>query len=342
MARGAFPDDHPLALGMPGMHGNATAVTAMQRSDLLIALGSRFDDRVTGRLDGFAQDAKIIHVDVDPAEQGKVRRPDVPIVGDCRAVITELITAIRDLRESGTRGRRHLGVEESAVRLARAVPADLRAERAGRRPEAAVLPREAARCRARGHDPGVGGRSAPDVGVAVLELHRAVHVGQLRGPRHDGLLDPRGDRRQGRPPGPHGVGRRRRRLLPDDRPGAGDRIRRADPDQGRPAQQQLPRHGPPVAGDVLRRALLRGVPVAGHAGLRALGRGDGLRRDPRRGRRRGRAGDREGQRDQRPSGRRRVPRRLRGEGLPDGPGRGDQRRPRPAAEPAGAVAGALR
>ena len=102
MARGAFPDDHPLALGMPGMHGNATAVTAMQRSDLLIALGARFDDRVTGKLDGFAPEAKIIHVDVDPAEQGKVRRPDVPIVGDCRAVIAELITAIRELRESGT------------------------------------------------------------------------------------------------------------------------------------------------------------------------------------------------------------------------------------------------
>src|SRR3954465_13621434 len=84
MARGAFPDDHRLALGMPGMHGNYTAVTAMQRSDLLIALGSRFDDRVTGKVDTFAPDAKIIHVDVDPAELGKVRRPDVPIVGDCR------------------------------------------------------------------------------------------------------------------------------------------------------------------------------------------------------------------------------------------------------------------
>jgi acetolactate synthase-1/2/3 large subunit len=86
---------------MPGMHGNATAIAAMQRSDLLITLGARFDDRITGRLDGFAPDAKIIHVDIDPAEQGKVRRPDVPIVGDCRAVITELITAIRDLTASG-------------------------------------------------------------------------------------------------------------------------------------------------------------------------------------------------------------------------------------------------
>ena len=97
MARGAFPDDHELCLGMPGMHGNYTAVTAMQKADLLIALGSRFDDRVTGKVAGFAPDAKIIHVDIDPAELGKVRRPDVPIVGDCRLVIEELVKAVRDL-----------------------------------------------------------------------------------------------------------------------------------------------------------------------------------------------------------------------------------------------------
>src|SRR5207342_2835775 len=101
MARGAFPDDHDLCLGMPGMHGNATAVTAMQKCDLLIALGSRFDDRVTGKVGAFAPEAKVIHVDTDPAEQGKVRRPDVPIVGDCRLVIEELITAIRDLGGPG-------------------------------------------------------------------------------------------------------------------------------------------------------------------------------------------------------------------------------------------------
>jgi len=98
MARGAFPDSHPLCLGMPGMHGNYTAITSMQQSDLLIALGSRFDDRVTGKVGAFAPDAKIIHVDVDPAELGKVRRPDVPIVGDCKAVIEELI---REVRETG-------------------------------------------------------------------------------------------------------------------------------------------------------------------------------------------------------------------------------------------------
>ena len=101
MARGAFPDDHPLALGMPGMHGTATAVTAMQKSDLLIALGARFDDRVTGKVAAFAPEAKVIHVDIDPAEQGKVRKPEVPIVGDCRQVTEEILKAVRDLLASG-------------------------------------------------------------------------------------------------------------------------------------------------------------------------------------------------------------------------------------------------
>ncbi len=102
MARGAFPDNHPLCLGMPGMHGNATAITAMQKADLLIALGARFDDRVTGKVSAFAPDAKIIHVDIDPAEQGKVRKPDVPIVGDCRLVVEEIVRAIREMVSGGT------------------------------------------------------------------------------------------------------------------------------------------------------------------------------------------------------------------------------------------------
>ena len=94
MARGAFPDSHPQALGMPGMHGHYTAVTAMQRSDLLINLGARFDDRVTGKISTFAPEAKVIHVDIDPAELGKVRVPDVGIAGDCRQVIGELLLAM--------------------------------------------------------------------------------------------------------------------------------------------------------------------------------------------------------------------------------------------------------
>src|ERR1019366_7395144 len=94
MGRGTFPDSHPLCLGMPGMHGNYTAVTAMQKSDLLIALGSRFDDRVTGKVSAFAPEAKIIHVDIDPAELGKVRRPDVPIAGDARLVMEQILEAL--------------------------------------------------------------------------------------------------------------------------------------------------------------------------------------------------------------------------------------------------------
>ncbi|MCY4162885.1 MAG: biosynthetic-type acetolactate synthase large subunit [bacterium] len=95
MNRGGFPDEHPLCLGMPGMHGNYTAVTAMQEADLLIALGARFDDRVTGKVDGFAPQAKVIHVDIDSAELGKVRRPDVAIQGDCRLVIEDLLQVLR-------------------------------------------------------------------------------------------------------------------------------------------------------------------------------------------------------------------------------------------------------
>jgi acetolactate synthase I/II/III large subunit len=101
MARGCFPDSHPLCLGMPGMHGNYTAVTSMQKSDLLLALGSRFDDRITGKVSTFAPDAKVVHVDIDPAELGKVRTPTVPIVGDCRLVIEELVTAVKQLLDGG-------------------------------------------------------------------------------------------------------------------------------------------------------------------------------------------------------------------------------------------------
>ncbi|KJK53471.1 acetolactate synthase 1 catalytic subunit [Lentzea aerocolonigenes] len=100
MARGAFPDSHPQHLGMPGMHGTVPAVAALQRADLLIALGTRFDDRVTGSLPHFAPDAAVVHADIDPAEISKNRLADVPIVGDCHDVITALnavVTTIPDL-----------------------------------------------------------------------------------------------------------------------------------------------------------------------------------------------------------------------------------------------------
>ena len=97
MARGAFPDTHPLALGMPGMHGTYAAVTALQECDLIFALGARFDDRVTGKLAAFAPKAKVVHADIDPAEIGKNRAPDVAIVGNLRAVLPELVVAMRAL-----------------------------------------------------------------------------------------------------------------------------------------------------------------------------------------------------------------------------------------------------
>ncbi|MDT4921112.1 MAG: acetolactate synthase large subunit [Pseudonocardiales bacterium] len=103
MARGAFPDSHPQHLGMPGMHGSVSAVTALQKADLLIALGTRFDDRVTGKLDTFAPQAAIIHADIDPAEIGKNRVADVPIVGDVREVLLELVPALAAEFEAGHR-----------------------------------------------------------------------------------------------------------------------------------------------------------------------------------------------------------------------------------------------
>ncbi|MEL4153134.1 acetolactate synthase large subunit [Corynebacterium bovis] len=97
MALGAFPESHPQHMGMPGMHGSVPAVAALQRSDLIIAVGTRFDDRVTGHVGSFAPDAQVIHADIDPAEIGKIREAQVPIVGDAREVLSALTATLRDL-----------------------------------------------------------------------------------------------------------------------------------------------------------------------------------------------------------------------------------------------------
>jgi acetolactate synthase-1/2/3 large subunit len=104
MARGAVPDSHPLHLGMPGMHGSVAAVTALQKSDLLITLGARFDDRVTGQLSTFAPHAKVIHADIDPAEISKNRVADVPIVGDVLEVVKDLTQMVSADHAAGTMG----------------------------------------------------------------------------------------------------------------------------------------------------------------------------------------------------------------------------------------------
>jgi acetolactate synthase-1/2/3 large subunit len=101
MARGAFPDSHPQHLGMPGMHGSVAAVTSLQKCDLMIALGTRFDDRVTGKLSTFAPEATVIHADIDPAEISKNRVADVPVVGDAREIIADLIVAVQAEIDAG-------------------------------------------------------------------------------------------------------------------------------------------------------------------------------------------------------------------------------------------------
>ncbi|MFI7639610.1 acetolactate synthase large subunit [Nonomuraea sp. NPDC049400] len=101
MARGTFPDSHPQHMGMPGMHGSVSAVGALQKADLLIGLGVRFDDRVTGDLASFAPNAKVVHADIDPAEISKNRHADVPIVGDCKEVIGDLVAAIQASEQKG-------------------------------------------------------------------------------------------------------------------------------------------------------------------------------------------------------------------------------------------------
>jgi acetolactate synthase-1/2/3 large subunit len=121
MARGAFPDSHPLCLGMPGMHGNYAAVTAMQRADLLITMCARFDDRVTGDLSSFAPEAKIIHADADPAEIGKNRRVDVPIVGDAKPILEDLAREV--MKDNSAHGQIDVGPWLAQVRAwARANP----------------------------------------------------------------------------------------------------------------------------------------------------------------------------------------------------------------------------
>ena len=318
MARGAFPDDHPLCLGMPGMHGNATAITALQKADLLITLGARFDDRITGKVSTFAPEAKIIHVDIDPAEQGKVRKPDVPIVGDCRQVIDELIKAIRDLLDGGAE-QADIGAWKSRISGWREqFPLSYEPSEPGE----ALKPQF---CLEQLRD------NAPEGTILVSGVgqHQMWSSQYWRFNEPYTWVNSGGLGTMGFcVPAAIGakVGRPDRTVWAIDGDGCFQMtaqelvtasVERIPIKVGDP-EQQLPRHGPPVAGDVLRRALQRGVPVARAARLRQVGRGDGLRRHPRRQPGRGPAGDRQGQLHRRPPGRRRLPRRRPREGVPDG------------------------
>ena len=264
---------------MPGMHGHYTAVTALQKSDLLISLGARFDDRVTGKISAFAPEAKVIHVDIDPAELGKVRVPDVGIAGDCRLVIEELLAGHgRPVRRAGGAGPGSVVAPDP--RVAGALPAPLRG-----RATAAPSSR-------RTWSSSCATPPAEDTIVVAGVGQHQMWASQYWKFDHPytwvnsggagtmGFAVPGGHRGQGRASRPHGLGHRRRRLLPDDGAGAGDGERRADPGEDRHPQQRLPRHGAPVAGDVLRGALLGGLSLARPARLRQVGRGHGLCRHP--------------------------------------------------------------
>ena len=198
MALGAFPDSHPQHVGMPGMHGTVTAVTALQKADLIVALGARFDDRVTGKLDSFAPHAKIVHADIDPAEIGKNRAADVPIVGDAREVIADLV--VRPSRPSTSAGRR-----------AATTPAGGRTWTAGARPTrwATTSPRTAACRRSRsssasGSWPRTGTIFAAGVGqhqmwaAHFIEYEKPATWLNSGGAGHHGLRGPGRHGRQGR------------------------------------------------------------------------------------------------------------------------------------------------
>ena len=183
MALGAFPETHELSMGMLGMHGTVTANYAVHECDLLINLGARFDDRVTGKLKAFAPHARVIHADVDPAEIGKNVVPLIPIVGDAKHVAAGLV---KELEGHGVAARAHRRVAGAHRRAQGRVPAALRGPQ-GRQAGAAVRdPGDRPHHRSRRHHLHRRG-PAPDVGDAVLHVHVSAAVHQLRRPRHDGL-----------------------------------------------------------------------------------------------------------------------------------------------------------
>ena len=254
MGLGAFPAPHQQWLGMLGMHGTRTANYAMDEADLIVAIGARFDDRITGKLSEFAPRAKFIHIDIDPAEISKNVPAHIPIVGDAKRILARLVGEYRALEPDEAR---LAGWWERIEHWRAPVPAALR--RLGGHRDQAAVPRPGA---LHGHQqrrlhPVLGRRPAPDVGGAVLQLQPAAPLDQLRRPGDDGLRPAGRDRRRRRVPGRPERAADRRRLVPDEHPGARDRAPVRHPGQVRDHGQRLPGHGPPVAGAVLGPALLQ-------------------------------------------------------------------------------------
>ncbi len=325
MGKGCLPDSHPLNYGAPGMHGSKYANWALNKADLVIAVGSRFDDRVTGKVSAFAPGAKVIHFDVDAAEVGKIRHAEIPVVGPLKLALAQLTGEVRALSAQTAPDRspwlRQL--EEWRERF----PFKYRREDGVLKPQTVL---ESLRDLAASREEdvvwttGVGQHQMWAMQYLVCDKPRSFVTSGGLGTMGYGA--PRRDRRQGGPARRDRRLRRRRRLLPDDVPGARDRGARTAADRGRDRQQRLARHGAPVAGDVLRRALRADAPDAPGARLRPARRGIRLRRLHRRERGRARRRARGGVR-RRPHGGRRRARLRGGEVLPDGArGRGCARR----------------
>ena len=261
---GGFPASHPLSLGMMGMHGEAWVNSAIQQADLLLAFGMRFDDRVTGNLKTYAQNAKKIHIDIDAAEINKNVRVDVGIVGDLKESLEVLMPGVK-ARRSQQVARAHQGAQGGLGGSRHSEPARQRPSVRRARHQRSVAHDQ----RRRHHRD--RRRPAPDVGSAVLPPRQAALAHHLGRPRHDGLRAAGGDRRQAGVPRQGSVGGRRRRRLPDDDVRACDDRAGADRHQRGDHQQRVPRDGAPVAG-VLLRAALRGD-AADESELPEAGRG---------------------------------------------------------------------
>ncbi len=317
MGKGAFPETHPLFFGWPGMHGTKWSNIAMNTCDVLVAIGARFDDRVTGKLSAFAPGATVIHLDIDPAEISKLRDADVPVVGPLKKAVAELAKEVGKHRDDGVPPPAAWvhKIEEWRDEF------PLRYGSGGEwlKPQKLM---ETLQELTAGDDviftTGVGQHQMWAMQYlhhrAAAELH---HLGRAR---DDGLRHPRRGRSEGGEAGGHRRLRRRRRLLPDDGPGADDRRHRGPADHRRARQQRLPRHGHAVAGHVLRRTPLPRRPRRRRARLREARRGVRWRRDARGVGGGARAGPARGALAQ-PHRRDRLPGRPGRAVLPDDPGR---------------------
>ena len=256
MGKGCLPDSHPLNYGAPGMHGSKYANWALNKCDLIIAIGTRFDDRVTGKVSAFAPGAKVIHFDIDAAEVGKIRQAEIPVVGPLKLALSMLTREVKALQAERTPDRTawHAQLEE----WRRLYPYKYRRAEGVLKPQT-VLETLRDLAAERTEDvvwtTGVGQHQMWAMQYLVCDKPRTLH--HLGRARDDGLRPAGRGRREGGAAGRDRRLRRRRRLLPDDLPGARDRGARAAADRGRDHQQRLARDGAPVAGALLRRALRR-------------------------------------------------------------------------------------